>query len=463
MSLGKRVLFSPVGTTDPVRGGFDGGMLHIVRHYKPNKVYLYYTEEMKKRDQDDNKCERAINYLDKDIDVVKIFGSIEPFDFDGFITEFNKILNSIVEENPEADILLNISSGTPQMKSTLCLEAVTSNKKLRPVQVTTPQKGANTDHPILTRYDYVEDLMMNNLDSLDESDNRCIDTPKIMSVRKTMMKSQIISLANMYDYEGALKFAQEYGNDNLLKLIAHGKNRIILNVSEAEKIIKGYHGIDLFPIKETKIRKLVEYLLTLKIKQKKNQITDMIIGLNPFIVQLLIDYCEIKLKVKVSNFIESKNRKIKTYYIDSSNLIKEQLNSVEESVIKRYLIERHDKSLVESLDKLFTGGLNDTSNLSIDLLLGIVLFYGNKENAKDIMFFEQLRSINVMLRNSSAHSLSPVYEKDIVNFGGMTSYKLIASLEKTVMRIYGNKINSSVFEIYEKLNEQIEKELNIYS
>ena len=39
--MGKRILFSPVGGTDPIRNCHDGSMLHICRHYKPDIVYLY--------------------------------------------------------------------------------------------------------------------------------------------------------------------------------------------------------------------------------------------------------------------------------------------------------------------------------------------------------------------------------------------------------------------------------------
>ena len=41
--MGKKILFSPVGGTDPVSENNyrDGSMLHICRHYKPDKVILY--------------------------------------------------------------------------------------------------------------------------------------------------------------------------------------------------------------------------------------------------------------------------------------------------------------------------------------------------------------------------------------------------------------------------------------
>ena len=52
----KYILFSPVGTHDPIGISKDktkvseGSMLHIIRHYKPEIVYLYITEELNKND-----------------------------------------------------------------------------------------------------------------------------------------------------------------------------------------------------------------------------------------------------------------------------------------------------------------------------------------------------------------------------------------------------------------------------
>ena len=42
----KCVLFSPIGTSDPIRSQSDGPMLHIVRHLKPEAVWLFLTKEM---------------------------------------------------------------------------------------------------------------------------------------------------------------------------------------------------------------------------------------------------------------------------------------------------------------------------------------------------------------------------------------------------------------------------------
>ena len=41
------ILFSCLGSTDPVRGERDGAMLHIARHYKPDRILWYMTKEMR--------------------------------------------------------------------------------------------------------------------------------------------------------------------------------------------------------------------------------------------------------------------------------------------------------------------------------------------------------------------------------------------------------------------------------
>ena len=40
----KRVLFSTLGMTDPIKNDFDGPLLHILRYYQPEKVYLFMTK-----------------------------------------------------------------------------------------------------------------------------------------------------------------------------------------------------------------------------------------------------------------------------------------------------------------------------------------------------------------------------------------------------------------------------------
>lgn len=51
----KKVLFSPVGSTDPISNQRDGALLHIARVYKPDIIYLYLSKEMCELSDKDNR------------------------------------------------------------------------------------------------------------------------------------------------------------------------------------------------------------------------------------------------------------------------------------------------------------------------------------------------------------------------------------------------------------------------
>lgn len=40
-----RLLFTCMGTSDPVRGYHDGPMLHIIRHYRPELICVFLSGE----------------------------------------------------------------------------------------------------------------------------------------------------------------------------------------------------------------------------------------------------------------------------------------------------------------------------------------------------------------------------------------------------------------------------------
>ena len=67
----KCILISAVGKTDPIRSNYDGPMLHIVRHYQPEKVYLILTDDIAKKEEKWGQNETAIHFLDEQCDVIK--------------------------------------------------------------------------------------------------------------------------------------------------------------------------------------------------------------------------------------------------------------------------------------------------------------------------------------------------------------------------------------------------------
>ena len=61
--MGKRILFSPIGGTDPIKYQRDGSLLHICRVYQPDEIYLYLSKEMLSRSEKDDRYCKTIELL----------------------------------------------------------------------------------------------------------------------------------------------------------------------------------------------------------------------------------------------------------------------------------------------------------------------------------------------------------------------------------------------------------------
>lgn len=59
-------------------------------------------------------------------------------DFDSYKDIFHFYINEIRTKYSDAEILLNVTSGTPQMESTLCLEYISNPHNMKCIQVSTP-------------------------------------------------------------------------------------------------------------------------------------------------------------------------------------------------------------------------------------------------------------------------------------------------------------------------------------
>ncbi len=59
----KKLLFSPVGGTDPISNFRDGALLHICRVYQPDIVYLYLSKEMCEAQEKDDRYRFCLRKL----------------------------------------------------------------------------------------------------------------------------------------------------------------------------------------------------------------------------------------------------------------------------------------------------------------------------------------------------------------------------------------------------------------
>lgn len=226
------ILFSPIGNTDPWRNNHDGAMLHIVRHYQPKIVYLFFTKSiwngntthLGHRNYDWKKIIQSISGTKTKVEI--LVEDIEfPHDFDGYKDTFHKHLKLIHQDYPDATVLLNVTSGTPQMESTLCLEYVTYPNNKICVQVSTPEKGSNANIEYASPKNQFDQLQcVSDLESI--SKNRCKEL-NIISFKETIVKNQIKELVAKYDYTSALSLLNEEKNFFKNKLLR--KQLLILN------------------------------------------------------------------------------------------------------------------------------------------------------------------------------------------------------------------------------------------
>ena len=281
--MNRVVLFSPVGGTDPIpqTNWRDGSLLHICRHYQPTEVYLYMSAEILELHKSDNRYLYCLEKLAALQNRSMKYHIIERPDlkdvqlFDAFYDDFRQIILDIAKDFDESDtLLLNVSSGTPAMKSSLLVLATLGEYPVRMIQVTTPLKKMN-EHQ---HKDYdVEFLWEVNEDNAENSENRCheVRCPTLSLIKQEEI---IKKLVLVYDYAAAWEVAKTLPKEttkNYLPLLELAYYRLQLNFPRLN-ILANEIGGDIIPIKDEERQKLFEYALNMDIKRKKEEYTDFV-------------------------------------------------------------------------------------------------------------------------------------------------------------------------------------------
>lgn len=238
-----RILFTPAGDTDPVRGFHDGAILHILRHYPADKVILFLTKDMEEKEDEMHCYTRGIASVAPDVTVeILRSGITEPQKYEK-LTAIQDAFASAYDAHPEAEWLLNVSSGTPQIKTVMALLAL-DYPRTKAIQVPSPERKSNRgNHPCRTADELVEMLDCNE-DAEPGAVNRCEEPPLLLLKRHGLLR-QVTSLVRNYEYAGALQIVSQ--NKNCFspiseKLLQHAALRRDLMWKEANKVIAQYEG-----------------------------------------------------------------------------------------------------------------------------------------------------------------------------------------------------------------------------
>lgn len=196
-----KILISAVGDTDPIRNFHDGPLLHIVRVYRPEKIVLVHSERsLTKHD----KLVKALKSIkDYSPEIIQDGGVLQDAKVAIFDEMYDTVSSIVKKYISDDEIILNISSATPQIISAMFAVNRISDFNVTAVQVLTPQHKSNEG----LRHDNQEDidtLIETNLDNQSDYEERTLEDTG-MKFSLDLTKRNLKALIDNYDYQGALE------------------------------------------------------------------------------------------------------------------------------------------------------------------------------------------------------------------------------------------------------------------
>ena len=456
--MNKKILFTPVGGTDPISetNFHDGPIIHIARHYKPDIICMYMSKEIldneeadKKDDKDKNKEGRYLYCIRKLGEKLGQTFEIERIErpeleqvqlFDSIYTDFETILDDITGKlNDTDELLLNISSGTPAMKSALLVLATMIDIPCKCIQVNTPEKNMN-EHKHDKKDGFQMDLLWElNPDNNgeyspgDENYNRTHEET-LVSLKRLKYEEIIKKFVRSYDYHAALLLAEGMSAEhtkqyfNKLKL-ADARQK--LNFYEVDDLLKNENKEmkEIYsPIRTEKNRKAYEYMLALQAKEAKGEYVDFIRGISPIFTDLLEGILLKHAQFDISDYTYTDDEGVKW---DADRLSGTQYIGILNAAYTRGFAGGWVKS--DHLVKLIQGLIADLS------LRGCV---------------EALRKIEKIVRNPAAHEIVGLSDKKIKEMTGYNCKEII-DLIREAFTYTSYNIKSCYWNSYDAMNDDI--------
>lgn len=448
--MSRVILFSPVGGTDPISNYNcrDGALLHICRVYRPTDVYMYMSAEMLDNEKRDNRYQYCLDALMDKLGIQMQCHRIEREelrevqDFDFFYNEFRAILAPIVKEMGQEDrLLINVSSGTPAMKSGLLVLATLGEYPAEIIQVVTPEKKINEHRH--ENYD-VKTLWDLNEDNNDGFENRCklVKCPTLSLIKQEeIIKKHIDSM----DYHAALdaaefirdSYTQASSNDQMkseqvVKMLEMAYARQILDFQTFDRLSKDF-GVNLLPIRDGGKRKYFEYALIVQMKAQKGEYADFLRALTPLIVGLFEEILKKQFRINLSDYTRNVN-----------GVRKWDMRKLEGSDVKQLL----DAEYLRRSGKKF-----ERKDVYSDHLK--IIITGQKNcDVKLSEHVERLRDVEEKIRNLAAHEMVCISDEEIKKKTGQTPKKIVESI-KTLFYYAGISVRMEDWDSYAHMNAWI--------
>ena len=443
--MNRTILFTPVGGTDPIsqNNGYDGAFIHICRVYKPTDVYMYMSAEMLEfHNADDRYCyclRKLCGHLGCNIKphIIERPNLKEVHEFDWFYEEFKGIFKELFSGMDETDILLvNISSGTPAMKSGLCVLMTMGEYPAALIQVATPVKKMNNHtHEKVYSKEFLELMWETDPDNEEDFENRCreIKCPNLLLIKnQEILKKYVLE----YDYHAAVKMAQElpaYAVAGYLPLLKAAEARKQLDSSETDRLSEE-SGVDFIPVRGTDQRKYMEYALILDLKCRCGEYADFLRALTPLVVDLFELVLKTQFRIDINKYC----------FIDSRGLRKWDMRKLQGTQVLA--------ALNGSFASDFHAGPVYSAHLKA--ILDAQNLSGNPRLQNMKQELGDLRAVEENVRNLAAHEIMCITDREIRHLTGFTPEQIMRKI-KNVFPYTGINAQRSFWNSYDEMNKEI--------
>ena len=432
-----RILYTPVGDTDPIRGCYDGGMLHIVRHYNPDMAILVLSKDMEQKEASDSRFSKALKHVKADLDIKLIHTGLEDVHRIDTLQPFVDHFYEMLSKYPDAEILINLSSGTPQMKLIMSYLSV-EHDAVRGIQVDSPQGGSNRSEPAVNDDEDIEIIIENNLDDQEGTENRCHE-PQMGYIKRNNLKQSLHTLINSYKYKEAISLYHGYKRTfkdgvviDVLPLLEHAQLRLGLDYDSALQKSRKVGSINLSSIFTDKVlRKLHEFLMLMEVRLKQGQIEDFVLKTTPFMYELMRYYFTKELNVNWRQVEKKTSKGMRLDMVAFKNQYPKLYESWQENSDTPYLQELQ-VSFYHMLHML-----EDYDTVDSSLLKQL----------------KEIRRIEKKIRNKMAHEVVVFTEQDICSAAEIQSLQSFLHQIKDVFFIITGQ---------EKQNKLIYDTINTY-
>ena len=443
----KTVLFSPIGGHDPMGNFSDGPMLRICRVYKPQKVYLFFSREMWEHHNQDNRylycLDKLCGELGVEIAHEEIFDEnlVDVHLFDEFQAKFTELLTRVHSENPDSRLLVNISSGTPAMKSCLLFLSKMLPFEMTAVQVSTPERRQNPGEEdpkkidIVTMWELNQDKGAALTPSDDPKLTRCHEEQYTNTLAQ-ITKEAVCRHIDNYDYEAAIREAESiaaFVSPRAMELLRGAAERVRINASPLMALLDEEQKKSLFPIQQSDMMPVFEYMLWLRMKVMRGDVADFVRGITPALFNLSLKYLKNVVGIDLRSYSDSKDQLFRANFEKTSK----------------------GKEILAALDEKYYGGLKDKCYISSDQCVFLIGKYGSDRKVADT--FAEIRDFETKIRHKIAHDIVKIDTARMKNVTGVSPLDIMNKLKYVASRTVN--IAPACWESYERMNELLKEEI----